>query len=274
MAKVADPRTALPGLRSPLAIGAGILSPTALRVGSTVVLVVLWEFFGRRVNPILFSYPTAILRAGVDLTVSGELPRAILTSLQNFVAGFALAAVVGVTLGLLVGRFRPLEYALRHILDAFYVTPQVALIPLVILWFGLGPPAKIFIIFLVGMFPIFYNTADGVRSLGRGLVEVAEAYGASERQQFREVTVPATLPHIMTGVRLGIGRSLTGMVVAEMFTATSGLGAITVFYANTLDTARLFVPVIVLTLLGVALLQLGLYLERRFAPWKETERAW
>ena len=274
MAREADSRTALPGQGSPVAIGAGIFSPTALRVGSTVILIVVWEFFGRRVNPILFSHPTAILRAGVDLTASGELPRAILTSLQNFVAGFSLAAVVGVTLGLLVGRFRPLEYALRHILDAFYVTPQVALIPLVILWFGLGPPAKIFIIFLVGMFPIFYNTADGVRSLSRGLVEVAEAYGASERQQFREVTVPATLPHIMTGVRLGIGRSLTGMVVAEMFTATSGLGAITVFYANTLDTARLFVPVIVLTLLGVSLLQFGLYLERRFAPWKETERAW
>jgi NitT/TauT family transport system permease protein len=272
--EVARQRSALALRGFPVGIESGGLSAIALRVGSTLILFIMWEFFGRRINPILFSSPTAVLKAGVDLTISGELPRAILISLRTFVAGFALALLVGIGLGLLVGRFRPVEYALRHILDALYVTPQVALIPLVILWFGLGPPAKIFIIFLVGMFPIFYNTADGVRNLSRGLVEVAKAYGASERQQFREVTVPATLPYIMTGIRLGIGRSLTGMVVAEMFTATTGLGAITVYYANTLDTARLFVPVIVLTLLGVTLLQFGQYLERRFAPWKETERAW
>ena len=134
-----------------------------------------------------------------------------------------------------------------------HATPNVALIPLLILWFGLGLLSKIVIIFLAGFFPIIVNTYAGVRNVGRGLVEVALAEGASEAQVFTKIVVPASLPFITTGVRLAMGRAVVAMVVAELFTALSGLGGAIMNYGNAFKTDKLFVIIIVLALLGVGL---------------------
>lgn len=247
--------------------------PNLIRVVAVSLFLAVWEVYGRSINPIFLSYPTAIGLAAVDLITSGELIQALLLSLQGLVIGFTLAVVIGIGLGVLMGRFKTVYYTLDPFMTALYATPGVALIPLIMLWFGLGLTAKIVIIFEACFFPIVINTFAGVRNVSRANVDVARAYGASNRQVMTKVILPSALPFIMTGIRLAVGRGVIGMVVAEFFTAISGLGSMIIVFSNSFATAKLFVPVITLSLLGVGLTQLARYLETRMAPWKETERA-
>ncbi|MFQ5896253.1 MAG: ABC transporter permease, partial [Nitrospinota bacterium] len=227
----------------------------------------------RNIDPILFSTPSAIVQAFWRVTASGELPSQLVLSLSIFATGLTLAVILGVVIGLLMGRYRFFEYLLDPYINALYATPRVALIPLMILWLGLGVEAKIFIVFLVGFFPVVINTSHGVRDVSGGYVEIVRAYGANERQIFTKVMVPAAVPFITTGIRLAVGRSLVGMVVAEMFTAIKGLGGMVIKYSSDFDTAALFVPIIVLAVLGMVLSEVAKQLELVFARWKETERA-
>ena len=262
------------GVRPPRRAGFRLSDhPNLIRIVAVGAFLVVWEFYGRSLSPIFLSYPTAIVGAAVDLISSGELPGALLKSLQGLVIGFGLAVLIGITLGLLMGRYRALYYALDPFIVAFYATPGVALIPLIMLWFGLGLQAKVVIILEACFFPIVINTLAGVRNVSRANVDVARAYGASEPQVLRLVVLPSAVPFIMTGIRLAVGRGVIGMVVAEFFTALSGVGSLIIIYSNAFATAKLFVPVITLALLGVTLTALVQRLERRMAPWKETERA-
>jgi NitT/TauT family transport system permease protein len=141
------------------------------------------------------------------------------------------------------------------------------------MWFGLGFTVKAAIIFLFAFFPILINTASGVKNVGASMVEVGRAYMASHRQILLKIIFPAALPFIMAGVRIAIGRAIVGMVVAELFTAITGLGAMLTLYGNLFETAKMFVVIIVFGLLGVALIRATQALENRMARWKETERA-
>jgi NitT/TauT family transport system ATP-binding protein len=247
--------------------------PNSIRIVSMVLTLTIWEWYGRGVDPIFLSYPTAIVAALPIMIAQGELQKLVFVSLAVLFVGFSSAVVLGTILGLLTGRYRLMNYLVDVHISALYSTPNVALIPLLILWFGLGMESKIIIVFLAAFFPIVVNTQGGVRNVSRGLVEIAQAEGASERQLFRKIIVPASLPFIMTGIRLAVGRAVVGMVVAEMFTAIAGLGGAIVYYSNNFVTDKLFVVVILLALLGVGLTEGVRYLEIRFAPWKETERA-
>lgn len=244
-----------------------------VRALSVILTLAVWEWYGRGVNPIFLSYPTAIVAAVPAMIASGELPKALFNSLQALVIGFSAAVVLGVLIGLLMGRYRFVDQLLDTQMNALYSTPNVSLLPLIMLWFGLGIYAKISLIFLAAFFPIVVNTYGGVRNVSAALVEVALAEGASEPQIFTKIIVPASLPFIATGIRLAIGRGVVGMVVAELFTAVSGLGGKIVEYGNAFKTDKLFVAIIVLALLGVVLTESVRYVERRLAPWKETERA-
>lgn len=247
--------------------------PALARTLSVVVTLGIWEWYGRGVDPIFLSYPSAIVAAVPIMLGKGELQTAMSASVQGFVIGFGLAILVGTVVGLFVGRYRLIDHLLSVQINALYSTPNVALIPLLILWFGLGLRSKIVIIFLAAVFPILINTYGGVRNVSRGLVEIAQAEGANEGQVFRRIIVPASLPFIMAGIRLAVGRAVVGMVVAEMFTAITGLGGSIVYYSNAFATDKLFVVIIVLALLGVGLSEAVRYLEQKFALWKETERA-
>lgn len=244
-----------------------------LRVLSMAITLGVWEWYGRGVSPILMSYPTAILAAVPRMLASGELPVAFWYSLQSVLIGVALAIVTGVLLGLLTGRYRTMHYLTDVQLTALYSTPHVALLPLLMLWFGIGSGAEIALIYLSGFFPIVINTHSGVRNISHGLVEVALAEGASERQVFTKIVLPAALPFIMTGIRLAMGRSVVGMVVAEMMATVGGLGASIQRYTVAFVTDKLFVVIIALALMGVGLTELARFLERRLTSWKETERA-
>jgi NitT/TauT family transport system permease protein len=245
----------------------------SVRAASVAVALSLWEIFGRQVNPLFLSYPSAIMRATVQVLAAGEFQRQALVSLQVFAVGLSAALILGIGLGLLMGRYRLAEYLLDPYVYAFDATPRVALIPVLLLWFGLGMSSRIAIVFLSGLFPVLMNTFSGVRTVSASLVEVGRAYGAAESQLFSKIILPAALPFIMAGIRLAIGRALIGIITAEMFTAVTGLGALLIRYSSALATDKFFVPVIFLALLGVILSNTVERLQKRLAPWKETERA-
>ena len=244
-----------------------------VRVSSVVLAVCLWEVLGRHVDPLYLSYPTAIVRAAVQLLIVGDIQRQALGSMGAYLVGLLASLVVGIAVGLLMGRYRLAEYLLDPYVYALDATPRVALIPLFLLWFGLGTSSKIAIIFLSGLFPVLMNTFSGVRTVSASLVDVGRAYGAGEGKIFAKIIVPASLPFIMAGVRLAVGRALIGIITAEMYTAVTGLGALLIRYSSALATDKFFVPVIFLALLGVILTAVAEALERYFTPWKETERA-
>jgi ABC-type nitrate/sulfonate/bicarbonate transport system permease component len=243
--------------------------PSWLITTSAVALVLLlWQFFGRNVNPVFGSYPTAIAAAAWDMTRSGELGSALVESIKPFLVGFALAVVIGVPLGLLLGRFRIFEAAFGLFVTGGYAMPLVALVPLLVLWLGLGFAVKAAVIFLMCVFPIAINTWLGVKVVPKTLIEVGHAFVASNSVILRRIVLPATLPYIMAGVKLSVGRGVVAMVIAEFFTAISGLGGIIINSANNFDTARMFVPIIVLMVLATLLNALVGRIERWVAPWQ------
>jgi len=241
-----------------------------LRIASFVVVMVAWELLGRQVAPLFMSYPSAIIRSAVEMSADGELLSAFLESLKTLLLGFAISAVLGIAWGVAIGRYRAIEAVSDWLVNALYATPLVAIIPLVILWFGLGFSAKLFIVIILAIFPILINTASGVRNVSEALIDVGTAFAATEREIFVKIIFPAALPYMMTGLRLGIGRAIIAMVVAEFFTAITGLGALIVKYGDQYDTASMFVPILVLMALGIVLTAIVRRAEAWIAPWKET----
>ena len=243
-----------------------------LRTVSICVVLAVWQIVGSRLNPIVLSTPTAIAEALIATMRSGELPSAILVSLGVTAAGFFSAMLVGIPVGLLMGRFRTIEYVLDPYVSALYVVPRIALIPLIIIWAGLGVQAQIVVVFGTTVFPILLSTFAGVRDVDRRLLETAYAFGASERQLFFKVIIPGSVPFIMSGLRLGIGQSVIGMIVAQMFLGIAGMGFMLTNYGNQFATNYVFVVVLALAGLGIALTELVKLAERHFNHWRPDDR--
>lgn len=246
--------------------------PNALRLLSVVAFFIFWEYVGRSANPMFMTYPSAIFRAGWGLTLNGELPQAFLDSMIPFFSGLAISIVGGILIGILIGQFWWLEYILDPFVNALYAIPRVALIPLIILWAGLDSFGKIVIIVSIAIFPVIISTYSGIKDVRGSLVEIGRAYSATEFQIFTKIILPAAVPYIMTGIRLAVGLAIIGMIVAEFFTAITGLGGMIVLYANDFATAKLFVPIIITGVLGVALSGLVAVVERRLSRWRISER--
>ena len=244
-----------------------------VRVLSVIVVLAAWEVFGASINPIFLSTPSRIGLALWTIIRNGQLLEALRLSLLGLLLGYGLSIVVGVPLGILMGRSRTVEAALEPWVNALFVTPRVALIPLLLIWFGIGFQAQVVVIFLSSVFPIIINAYSGVRDISSNLVDTARAFCADERQLFLEVILPASVPFVMTGLRLGIGHAVIGMIVAQMFLALSGLGKLLVNYGDAFKTDYVFAVVIVVGILGVVLTEVVKQVERRFAHWKESERA-
>jgi len=240
----------------------------AITASSLAVVFAVWEWFGRDVNPVFGSYPSAIALAFVDLARSGALWSAMAESLQPFAVGYGLAILLGIPLGLLIGRYRVVAAALGIYVTAGYAMPLVALVPLLVLWLGLGFRVKAAVVFLMSVFPVTISTSAGVAAVPKSLVDVGKAFVAPDTVILRRIILPATLPYIVAGVRLAVGRAVVAMVIAEFFTTISGLGAIIINAANSFDTATMFVPIVVLMVMAVGLNGLIGVLERRIAPWQ------
>ena len=247
-------------------------APAVYRYGFVALILAVWEIAGPFVSPIFFSYPSKIAIAFVNLTASGELPYYLGQSLEVMAYGLFFAIIVGIPLAVAMARIRKLDWALDLPINALYATPMVALVPILVLRFGIYLKAKIIVVFLFAVFPILINTYQGVRECDKSLLEVARSYRASERWIWQDVLLPFALPYIAAGIRLAIGRGLVGMVIAEFYTTISGLGFMITRYANIFDMDKTFVPIIVLMTLGVSLTGVLKWLERRIAPWSHANR--
>ncbi len=245
---------------------------TLIRVAAALAILGAWEIVGRLVNPLLFAPPSAVARAAVDVIGSGELWRYLKVSLKVFAIGMSLGTVVGILLGVAMARLRILDLSLEPFVIAVYSTPMVALIPLLVIWLGFGDGAKAAVIFLFALFPILLNTYQGVKSVEPKLLEVARSFRSSERALWLDVIMPSSLPFIVAGIRLALGRALVGMVVADLYTAVSGIGYLIARYAQTIQIDRLLVPVVTLSALGVTLVQGLRWLEAKVAPWQHYGR--
>ena len=267
MSDIAPARIA-PSLIAPTESTSRRLPDWAITSLSVAIFIGAWEAMRPFIDPLFASWPSAILAAAWRMTLNGRLPQALWESAQPFIAGYLLAALLGIPAGLLLGRYRVLQAAFGIYVTAGYSTPLIALVPLLLLWFGLGFTVKMVIIFLLTFFPICINSWAGVRAVPKTLVEVGTAFCASQGSIMSQIVLPAVLPYIMAGLRLGVGKAVIAMVIAEFLTAISGLGGIIVSSANAFRTAEMFVPIIVIMVLAVLLTNFVEWVERRVAPWQ------
>jgi ABC-type nitrate/sulfonate/bicarbonate transport system permease component len=236
---------------------------------SLAIGMALWEIAGRLANPAFFVPLSETLARLWELTESGQLVRQFWESAALFLTGFLLAVAVGMPLGLLLARVRLMRVALEPYIMILYATPMVALIPFILSLMGFGFAPKVLVVFLFAVFPVLYNTIEGARSIKPEMIEVARSFRSSEWALWREVMVPYTLPFTMTGVRLAIGRALVGMVAAEFFLSSTGLGQLIMTAGQNFDTPGVFATILVIGLIGVALMRVGLMIEHHFARWRD-----
>jgi ABC-type nitrate/sulfonate/bicarbonate transport system permease component len=249
----------------------GRINVTAWRLIALALFLVAWHLASIPAGKLLLPSPLDVIPAFIDLVRSGQLLTATASSLVVFIAGYALAIVTGVTLGVLMGGIPKLGETLEIYVNALNATPRVAFIPLIIVWAGLGANAKISIVWLMAFTPILINTYAGVQNTDSELLEAARSFGARRGQLFRHIMLPAALPYIVTGLRLGGANAMVGTVIAESYTALSGLGYLIAQFGGTFQTAKYFAPVLVLAAMGVLISQSLKVLERRLARWKSSQ---
>lgn len=237
---------------------------------SVIIFLLIWELLGRNINPIFASYPTEIIKTFFEMLFTANFLNSLTISIVELIYGFGLSILLGVPIGLLIGKIEVLENILGPFINAFYGIPRIVFIPLIILWFGLALKAKIVMIILLAIFPIIINTISGVKNIDKSLIETAKAFGANEKQVIFTVILPGSLPFIMTGIKLGAGMAIIGMILGEMFTALTGLGALLIIYANRFQTSNVFVIIFVLAVLSLALIESIRLIEKKIMPWKAS----
>jgi sulfonate transport system permease protein len=243
-----------------------------IRLVSLAIALSLWQMVGASIDPVLFTTPTKVAVAAVDMVFSGELWTYLWPSLIVLVIGLVLAIVLGTAIGLLLARYHILDVGLTVYITFLYSIPSVALVPLIVLWAGYETTAKVTILFMFAFFPMVINTYQGVKTVDPKLLEVGRAFRCSERQLWTNIVLPAALPFIVTGIRLAVGRGMIGMVLADLYTAISGIGYLIVRTASTFQVDKMFVPIVTLGLLGVTLTALLRMAEKKVAPWTAADQ--
>lgn len=244
----------------------------AIRLASLASVLVIWQIFGGKVDQALFTTPLAIGKAAVEMVDDGELWKYLAPSLVVLVIGLTLASVIGIAFGLILARFWVLDVAFGVYITFLYSIPSVALVPLIVLWAGFETTSKVLILFLFAFFPMAINTYQGVKNVDPKLIEVGRSFRCTEAQLWRNIILPGALPFIVTGLRLAVGRGLIGMVLADLYTAISGIGYLIVRTASTYQVDKMFVPIVTLGLLGVTLTASVRFVEVRVAPWTRATR--
>jgi len=246
------------------------MKPNALRLLSLCTLIAAWEIAGRTGNARLLPPVSKVMSAWVDLLLTGQLFQALGVSLQALTIGFVLSVLFGVPLGLLMGRYRRLEAFLDIYMTALLTVPMISFIPFLVIAFGLGLHSRVWIVFLFAFVIIAINTTAGVRNVDPTLTEMAKSFGAKESELFMKIILPAALPMIMAGIRLGMGRAVLGMVTSEMILAVVGFGAMLMTFGASFNSPALFATLLTIVLLAVTLLALIQYLDRRLTPWRSA----
>jgi ABC-type nitrate/sulfonate/bicarbonate transport system permease component len=244
--------------------------PTLIGGGSVLLFLIVWQAAAsaRVVPPLFLPGPLDIVDAFVVLFAQGQIWNDIWVSGQELVYGYGLAVLIGLPLGLLMGWYRRLNYALDPFINFFYSTPRVALLPLLILWFGIGIWSKIAVVFLGSFFPIVINTIAGVRNLDAGLIKTSRSFGATDAQIFRTLALPGSVPFILAGLRLAVGHALIGMVVGELVAAQAGVGLMMAKAGATFQTSKVFAGLIIVAGTGIITTGILQRIEHRFQAWK------
>jgi NitT/TauT family transport system permease protein len=269
-------------------IYAGFERPILGALALTIILV-FWEGLARgwwadllhpvlgagaealRVKPIFLASPTLIAATAYTMLFeTGELWPHLGLSAFELVVALAIAVTIGMPFGLIAGRYHTLSYAVEPLLTALNATPQVALLPLVVLWMGSGVPARIFIIALLMLVPILISAHAAVRTIDPKLLRLARSFRASEARVLRTIIVPASLPYLLAGLRLAIGRGMIGIVVGEIYGSAVGIGVMINRAGSTFKTDRVFVGVLTIVIAGLMLSELVRRIERRVEVWRQS----
>jgi ABC-type nitrate/sulfonate/bicarbonate transport system permease component len=244
---------------------------TILGGGAVLIALAIWEAvwsYTNWISPLFFSGPSAIAKAFWTTLTQGNLLADLAFSGKNFTIGFGFALVSGVVLGVIIGWYRRVRMVLDPFLNALYAAPRIAMMPLIIIWFGIGMWSKVFIVFLSAFFPILVNTAAGIRNMDRDLLRAARAFCASDWQIFKTLAIPGSVPFILTGVRQGVAVGLIGVVVGEMLGSSEGIGFMVAYGGQTFQTDTLFVGFVIIAFAGILLTSVAERLERRFSRWR------
>ena len=252
-------RRALLSLKGPL-----------LSILSVVAFIAVWQYLASSgtVDRLYISAPSDVWSAFVETVQDGSLVDHLIVSGKELLVGFGLAALVGIAVGMLSGWNKTARSVLNPFVTAGYVTPRIALIPVVILWFGIGIESKVAMVFLMAVFPIVLAIETGVRTIDPQMVEVADVFQASRRQLFRTVVIPATVPHIVSALKLGYGLALVGVVVGELYAARGGIGYMIVRAGASYQVDKVFLGVVVFVVAGVLGTGMLSLVERRFSRWR------
>ena len=244
----------------------------AVILGGTAVLVAIaiwqWAWSAGKISPLFFTGPSAVVKRFIEEWTMGRLKEDLAYSGTNFVIGVGAAILAGVVTGVVIGWYKRLAMIFEPFLTALYSTPRVALIPLILIWFGIGIWSKVFIVFINAFFPVLINTIGGVRSTDRDLLRAARAYCASDWQIFTTIVLPGAVPFILTGVRQAVALGLIGVVVGEMFGGSQGIGYMVNYGGQTFQTDTVFMGVVIIAFAGIVLTWLAERMERHFSRWR------
>jgi NitT/TauT family transport system permease protein len=243
-----------------------------LMLGGIAVLLAIggWQalWSAGRISPLFFTGPSAVVSRFVEEWTHGRLKEDLIYSGLNFVIGVGLAIAAGVSVGVVIGWYRRLAMVFEPFVNALYATPRVALVPLILIWFGIGMWSKVFIVFINALFPVLINTIGGIRATDADLLRAARAFCASDWQIFKTVAIPGAVPFILTGVRQSVALGLIGVVVGEMFGGSQGVGYMVNYGGQTFQTDTVFLGVAIIACSGIILTWLAERLERHFSRWR------
>lgn len=242
-----------------------------LGAAGVTIFLIIWELVGnvlQLINPMFMSAPSLIAKAAIDLFSSGEIYNDLYISGTELLWGYLLSAAVAIPFGIMVGWYKKMSYIFDPFINAMNATPRVALLPLVIIWLGIGILSKVGIIFLGAVFPILINSRDGVKTTPLNLLNAARSFGASEWMIFKAVVLPSTIPFILSGLRQGLGRAIVGVMVGELYAATAGIGFMITVAGATFQTDKVFVGVLVFALTGMIGTEILAKIEKRFDKWR------
>ncbi len=228
-----------------------------LLLGSSVIVLFLvgWEllFQLKIVNPLFISAPSRVVLAEIAMIKDGSLLKNLTVSAKEFLLGYGAAVLIGFPFGIILGWFKLVRGSFGPFIAALQATPRVALMPLFIIWFGLGITSKIVVVLMSAIFPLIVNLRVAMTTIDADLVHVARAYGASRWQIFHSIAFPTSLPFLMTGLRLAAGRGLLGVIVAEVFGGAEGIGYMIQYAGSTFQTDKVFAGVLVVAVSGITL---------------------
>jgi NitT/TauT family transport system permease protein len=245
----------------------GLKRERIIQIAALIITLIAWELVGRHLGVFILAPPSAMGSAFVEMIATGELYKALLDSFVGLAVGFALAVLFGISIGFIMGWSRPVALVLDPFISAIYVVPVAAVVPLLIVWLGIGLTARVVTVMLFCMFEILIATYTGVRETNERLIEMARSFGANQRQLFSKVVFFCALPVLFAGLRIGAGRAIKGMVISELLFAVTGLGGLVLTYSVYYRTDKVMVVVALISLIGVVFVSLVQLVERGLAPW-------